>query len=237
LRDALADSFEGHFNFCSAVASEQPKRVVAAIFDPPQPDEATKALTCDVECAHPDVSGMGRQKRLSNMNTNFASALRLVLTDEGGFVNDPMDPGGATNFGVTLSTYRALMKPGATVADLKHITQDELATIYRKDYWNAICGDQLPSGLDYACFDYAVNSGPGRSAKALQSLIGVTVDGSIGPKTLAAVKSRDTATLVRQLCNSRLIFLETLPTWGHFGKGWAARVARVEAAALKMVTT
>jgi lysozyme family protein len=171
------------------------------------------------------------------MDATFQRALSLVLSDEGGFVDDRLDPGGATMRGVTLSTYRQLMKPNATVADLKNITQAELATIYRKDYWNAICGDQLPSGLDYACFDYAVHSGPGRSAKALQSLVGVTVDGSIGPKTLAAVKARDTATLVKQLCNSRLIFLETLPTWGHFGKGWAARVTRVEAAALKMVTT
>jgi lysozyme family protein len=170
------------------------------------------------------------------MDGSFPHALALVLADEGAFVDDPLDNGGATNHGVTLSTYRQLMKPGATVADLKNITQAELATIYRKDYWNAICGDQLPSGLDYATFDYAVNSGPGRAAKALQSLVGVAVDGSIGPKTLAAVQSKDTPTLVKQLCNSRLIFLETLPTWGHFGKGWAARVARVEAAALRMVT-
>jgi lysozyme family protein len=171
------------------------------------------------------------------MDATFQRALSLVLADEGGFVNDPQDPGGATNHGVTLSTYRQLMKPGATVADLKNITAAELAAIYRKDYWNAICGDQLPAGLDYAVFDFGVNSGAGRAAKALQSLIGVTVDGSIGPKTLAAVKAHDTATLVKQLCNSRLIFLETLPTWGRFGEGWAARIARVEAAALKMVTT
>jgi lysozyme family protein len=170
------------------------------------------------------------------MQDNFGKSLALVLSDEGGFVNLASDPGGPTNHGITLETYRQLMKPGATVADLKNISQADLATIYRKDYWNAICGDQLPAGLDYSLFDYSVNSGPGRAAKALQSLIGVTVDGSIGPKTLAAVKRKDTATLIKQLCNSRLIFLETLPTWGHFGKGWAARVARVEAAALKMVT-
>jgi lysozyme family protein len=171
------------------------------------------------------------------MDATFGRALSLVLADEGGWSNNPNDPGGPTMAGVTLSTYRALMKPGATVADLKNISQADLATIYRKDYWNAICGDQLPAGLDYSLFDYSVNSGPGRAAKALQSLIGVTVDGSIGPKTLAAVKRKDTATLIKQLCNSRLIFLETLPTWGHFGKGWAARVARVEAAALKMVAS
>lgn len=171
------------------------------------------------------------------MNDNFPACLDIVLESEGGFSDDSRDPGGPTNLGITLATFQRFVKPSGTVADLKALSKDQAGACYRQQYWNAVRGDDLPRGLDLSVFDYAVNSGPGRAAKALQSLVGASVDGSIGPKTLAAVQSKDTATLVRQLCNSRLIFLETLPTWGHFGKGWAARVARVEAAALQMVTT
>jgi len=169
------------------------------------------------------------------MDAPLQRALSLVLADEGGFVDDPRDPGGATNHGVTLATYRALMKPGATVADLKNISQAKLATIYRDHFWNAVRADDLPAGVDYAVFDYAVNSGPNRAAKALQSVVGAATDGKIGPLALVAVARKPPAATITLICNSRLVFLETLPTWDHFGKGWAARVARVQAAALKMV--
>jgi len=169
------------------------------------------------------------------MNRNFQRALSLVLKHEGGFVDHPADPGGATNKGVTISTYRAYINPKGTVADLKKITDDQVATVYKAQYWDAIKGDDLPSGLDYAVFDYAVNSGPSRSAKHLQAVIGVSQDGKIGNQTLAKAKTLKTSDTINALCDKRLTFLKGLPTWGTFGKGWSTRVSDVRSEALKMV--
>lgn len=168
------------------------------------------------------------------MDRNFARSLSLVLKHEGGFANHPKDPGGATMKGVTLNTFRRY-KPGATVADLKAISTDMLGRIYRDGYWNVVKGDDLPSGVDYAVFDFAVNSGPGRAAEYLQAIAGVAQDGEIGPKTLAAVAKLDPAAVINSLCNRRMAFLRGLKTWPTFGKGWTSRVAGVRKEALAMV--
>lgn len=123
------------------------------------------------------------------MKANFQTALALVLKHEGGYVNHPSDPGGHTNKGVTLANYRRYVKPGGTVADLKAISDQEVATVYRRFYWDAVKGDDLPAGVDYAVFDFAVNSGPRRSAEFLQRTLGAAQDGKIGPKTLAAARA------------------------------------------------
>jgi lysozyme family protein len=169
------------------------------------------------------------------MNTSFARALDLVLKEEGGFVDNPNDPGGATNKGITIGTFRQWVKPGGTVADLKAITPQQVATVYRHQYWDAIKGDDLPAGVDYAVFDFAVNSGVGRAARYLQRIAGVPDDGAIGNMTLAAVRGKPAAFVIGQLCDSRLAFLRGLATWSTFGKGWGARVERVRAAAFGMV--
>lgn len=166
------------------------------------------------------------------MITNFQRALRLVLKHEGGYVNHPDDPGGATNKGITIATYRQFVKPNATIADLKAISDADVARVYKLQYWAKVQGDRLPDGLDYAVFDFAVNSGPGRAAQFLQDVLGVTADGQIGPETLAAA-SRDPAKAIANLCDKRLAWLKGLKTWPTFGKGWAARVKAVKAAALK----
>ena len=166
--------------------------------------------------------------------SNFARSLPLVLKHEGGFANHPDDPGGATMKGVTLATFRRY-KPGASVADLKAISNEMLGRIYRDGYWNVVRGDDLPSGVDYAVFDFAVNSGPGRAAKYLQAVVGVAQDGEIGPATLAAVKKvGDSAAIINSLCNRRLAFLQGLKTWSTFGKGWSSRVSGVRKEALAM---
>lgn len=167
------------------------------------------------------------------MDRNFGTVMPLVLKHEGGFANHPKDPGGATMKGVTLATFQKY-KPGASVADLKAISDDMLNRIYRDGYWSKVRGDQLPSGLDYAVFDFAVNSGPSRAARYLQGLLGVEQDGIIGPKTLNALAGRDVKDLVNALCDARLAFLKGLKTWGTFGKGWASRVAGVRKKALAM---
>jgi lysozyme family protein len=170
------------------------------------------------------------------MNSNFQESLTRVLKSEGGFVNNPKDPGGATNLGITIGTAKryGIDMDGdhdTDIVDIKNLTVTAAAKIYRGEYWDKIAGDLLPSGLDYAAFDFAVNSGVDRAAKYLQSLVGVTQDGKIGPKTLTAIESEDDGRLIDALCDKRLAFLRSLSTWPTFGKGWGSRVSAVRAAA------
>lgn len=168
------------------------------------------------------------------MDRNFARALALVLKSEGGWSDNPADPGGATMKGVTLATFRAYIKPGGTKADLKAITDEQLSTCYRRQYWDAVLGAELPDGVDYAVFDFGVNSGPSRAAKYLQGVIGAVQDGRIGPASVTAVKAKPAADIINALCDARLAFLKRLDTWPTFGKGWSSRVSSVRAQALAM---
>lgn len=169
------------------------------------------------------------------MDRNFARALKLVLAHEGGWADNPADPGGATMKGVTLTTFRRYVKAKATKADLRQITDAQIATVYRRHYWDAISGAELPDGVDYAVFDFAVNSGPARAAKFLQAVLGVVQDGRVGPDTLAAARARLGAGIINQLCDDRMAFLRKLRTWGTFGKGWTSRVTAVRRDALAML--
>lgn len=169
------------------------------------------------------------------MNRNFERSLSLVLKSEGGFVNDPHDPGGATNLGVTIATFRQYVNPNGTVTDLKALTTAQAGKVYKGQYWDAVKGDQLPDGVDYAVFDFAVNSGPSRAAKFLQAVVGVAQDGQIGPATLVAVANLPRSTIIQNICDNRLTFLKGLPTWSRFGRGWSSRVSSVRTVALAMV--
>ena len=115
--------------------------------------------------------------------SNFQKCLEIILHHEGGYVNHPKDPGGETNLGVTKRVYEEW---GGT-KDMKDLTVEDVAPIYKKNYWDRVKGDNLPTGLDLCIFDFAVNAGPGRAAKMIQKMIGVTVDGGIGPMTLQAL--------------------------------------------------
>jgi lysozyme family protein len=168
------------------------------------------------------------------MDRNFARALSLVLVSEGGWSDNPADPGGATMKGVTLANFRRYVKADATKADLRAISDAQVAAVYRRFYWDAVLGADLPAGVDYAVFDFAVNSGPGRAAKHLQAVLGVVQDGRIGPDTLAAARRKPAGVVIDALCDARLAFLEKLPTWPSFGRGWSARVASVRRQALLM---
>ncbi|ESY47710.1 MULTISPECIES: glycosyl hydrolase 108 family protein [unclassified Mesorhizobium] len=168
------------------------------------------------------------------MDRNFARALALVLKSEGGWSDNPADPGGATMKGVTLANFRRYVKADATKDDLRHITDAQVATVYRRFYWDAAAGAELPGGVDYAVFDFAVNSGPGRAAKYLQAAVGTAQDGRIGPATLKAVGARPPGAVIDDLCDARLAFLRRLPTWPVFGKGWSDRIRSVRSQALLM---
>ena len=121
------------------------------------------------------------------MKSNFDEALKAVLKHEGGFSNHPSDPGGMTNLGVTKAVWDAWVGHEVDEKTMRALTPEKVAMLYKAKYWDKTKCSDLPDGVDYAVFDAAVNSGPGRAAKWLQACVGVEQDGGIGPKTLAAV--------------------------------------------------
>lgn len=165
----------------------------------------------------------------------LARCLVVIFDHEGGYVDHPSDPGGATNLGITKATLEAWRGRTVTKDQVKALERPEATQIYKLRYWDAIKGDQLPPGVDLAVLDWAVNSGVSRATKALQSLVGAAPDGVIGPKTLAAIGAASPTKLVEDLCDLRLQWLEGLSTWPVFGKGWARRVNDTKAKALAMV--
>lgn len=170
------------------------------------------------------------------MQSNFDRSLSAVLKHEGGYVDHPRDPGGATNKGVTLATFRRFVKPDGTKADLKKLTTEQAGVVYRRQYWDAVLGAVMPLGIDYAVFDFAVNSGPRKAVSELQKLVGAKPDGVIGPKTLAAVNAAGASKLLEDYIARRLTFLQRLKTWPTFGRGWTNRLAGVRALALQMAS-
>ena len=169
------------------------------------------------------------------MKENFERALSEVLHHEGGFVNHPSDPGGMTNLGCTKKVWEEWVGHEVDEKAMRALTPADVAPLYKAKYWDKIKGDELPDGVDYVVFDCAINSGPGRAIKFLQGCVGADMDGAIGPKTLAAVKAADAKALVEDYAKRRLSFLQDLPTWGTFGKGWGRRVAEVQQSGLSMV--
>ena len=161
-----------------------------------------------------------------------AESIARVLASEGGYVNHPSDPGGPTNFGITIADYRRYVKPDATAADVRAMRVEEAKAIYREKYWRAMRCNELPAGVDYCAFDYAVNSGTGRVPKVLQRILAVGVTGRLDDATLAAAKRCEPRALIQAICDERLRFLQGLKTWPVFGKGWSRRVGEVRASAL-----
>ena len=149
--------------------------------------------------------------------SNFDRAFQLTLKHEGGYVDHPRDPGGATNLGVTIGTLSGWLGRPATKAEVKALTPAKVQPIYRKNYWDAVGGDRMESGFDYACYDFAVNSGVARAVRYSKLIKAETPEGRI-----------------KALCAARLRFLQGLATWTTFGKGWERRVRAVEAEALRM---
>lgn len=168
------------------------------------------------------------------MKANFGIALAHVLRHEGGYVFHKLDPGGMTNLGVTKRVLESWTGKPASEADMRALNPIKVAPLYRARYWDAVRGDDLPAGVDYAVFDAAVNSGPVQAAKWLQRAMGVADDGKIGPATLAAVCAMPAVDVVAAFTERRRQFLKGLPTWGTFGKGWDRRVTSVANEAKRM---
>jgi lysozyme family protein len=168
------------------------------------------------------------------MNQNLIPSMVALLKHEGGFVNHRLDPGGMTNLGVTQRVWEEWVGHPVSEKEMRALTPAIVAPMYKKKYWDKVAGDALPSGVDLAVFDFAVNSGPGRAAKTLQKVLGAVEDGAIGPNTLGKVLSVDSSKLVADYNTARLAFLMALPTWDTFGKGWGRRVAEVTTEATNM---
>lgn len=169
------------------------------------------------------------------MKENFDAALEAILHHEGGFVNHPSDPGGMTNLGVTKRVWQEWVGHEVDEKAMRALTPEVVAPMYKNKYWDKVRGDDLPAGVDYAVFDAAINSGPGRAAKWLQTAVGAVPDGAIGAGTLAKVEAMNSSEIIEKYQQTRLAFMQSLPTWSVFGKGWSRRVAEVEESAAKMV--
>jgi lysozyme family protein len=170
------------------------------------------------------------------MKDNFEESLAHVLKHEGGYVDHPKDPGGATNLGCTKKVWEEWVGHEVTKDDIKALTIADVSPLYKERYWDKCRGDDLPRGVDFAVFDLAINSGVGRASKLLQRSVGVAADGAIGPATLAAVANANPRELATKICELRLAFLQALPTWETFGKGWGRRVKETEKTAFNMAS-
>ena len=169
------------------------------------------------------------------MKGNFKRCLEFVLRHEGGWADDPHDPGGATMKGVTLLTYKAYLGRLPSKDELRNIPDEHLIDLYKVRYWdNARC-DDLDAGVDMVVFDMAVNSGVGRSSRILQRCVGATPDGAIGPKTIALTKGIMPRDLAIRFSTERRNFYKTLETFDRFGKGWLRRTNECEAEAFNMI--
>lgn len=160
--------------------------------------------------------------------TTFDKVIERVLAHEGGYVNHPADPGGATNFGITqrtLTSIRAVQPNYVLPKDVRNLTREQAKFCYRVAYWTPIRGDQLPSQFAYQMMDAYVNTSPDTVVRWVQRAAGVADDGKIGPMTLAAIAAADPADLVLKFLSYRLTHMTNLSIWPTFGKGWARRIA------------
>jgi lysozyme family protein len=168
---------------------------------------------------------------------NFDYCLDHVLRSEGGYSDHKLDPGGRTNLGVTQRVWEEWTGKPSNEEEMRGLTVEDVRPIYRERYWNAVRGDDLPFGVDLAVFDFSVNSGVGRAARFLQRQVAVAQDGKIGPMTIKAVLAVNPKSLIKTYCAARLDFLRSLNTFETFGRGWTARVKKVENDAVSITSS
>ena len=169
------------------------------------------------------------------MIENFQRSLELLLKSEGGFSNHSADPGGMTNLGVTKKAWEAYVGRQVDEAEMRGLTPEIVAPFYKAKYWDACKCDQLPLGVDYAVFDFAVNAGVSRASKTMQEALGTSADGIVGPATIGVATNADPDHFLEKFSAAKEQFYRGLPTFDHFGKGWLRRVAEVKQAADGMI--
>ena len=173
------------------------------------------------------------------MQNNFETAFAKVIQSEGGYVNDPHDAGGETNLGVTKTSWASYLGRAIENGEIKTLTVDLVKPFYKKMYWDKMHCDELPKGLDYVAFDFAVNAGVGQASKFIQRCVGAKDDGSIGPTTLSAIAKSDVKKLLFGFTNQKVLFYQGLveknSTQEKFLKGWLARATEVENKAMTML--
>lgn len=146
---------------------------------------------------------------------NFEDAVELILKHEGGYVNDPRDPGGETNFGISKKAY-----PNE---DIRALTRERAKSLYRRDYWDALRLSEIPYPLALVTFDMAVNAGTGAAAKMLQAAVGATMDGKIGPQTIQKAHDANLRDAVLRLTRRRFTYYAGLPGWKYYSESWTKR--------------
>jgi lysozyme family protein len=172
------------------------------------------------------------------MRENWEFTVSQTLRYEGSvYTNDPLDPGGPTKYGITLTDYQLYIDKNGTAESVKNLTIGQAKEIYRLHYWNDVHGDELLSPFDFMIFDFGVNSGVEISVKAAQAIVGVTEDGKVGPKTIAAVNAHDPLDFIEKFHAARMERYRSRPAWPRFGGGWTTRANTVKMLAKARVET
>jgi len=176
------------------------------------------------------------------MIKNWDKSCDMVLVHEAGFQSDPHDNGnhlpdgraGSTMLGCTQANWEAYVGHQVTWDDMKKLTKNDVKPLYKRNYWDAVKGDDLPGGVDYAAFDFAINAGPAASRKLIQRAIGVTQDGVFGPMTMAAIKATNGKVFLDKFSQAKRDFYISLHD-PKYEKGWLSRVEDVKKSALNLV--
>ena len=177
------------------------------------------------------------------MNLNWDKSFDMVVAHEGGFTNDQRDKGnhlpdgreGCTMWGFTQAVWEKYVGHEVTQDDMKALKKEDVKPVYKRDYWDAVRGDDLPTGVDYAVFDFAINAGPAAARKMIQRALGVNPDGAIGPATIKAIQDADGKELMQKFSDVKTAFYKSLDNFPVYGKGWLKRVADVQIAASTMI--
>ena len=171
---------------------------------------------------HFDVSQI-----IGGLLARYPATSEFTFQYEGGYVNDPDDPGGCTNMGITIHTLEAWRGEPVDCVDVANLTKLEAQLIYATNYWAPIWGNSLPVGVNTQVYDWGVNSGPSTSVKHLQKLVGTAQDGIMGPNTLDMTKKycevASTKTLILELQEERQTYYESLANFPKYGNGWTSR--------------
>lgn len=179
------------------------------------------------------------------MLSNWERSFNLVISHEGGFSDDPRDKGnklkdgrpGSTMLGCTQQNWENFIGKKVTHDEMRRLTKEDVKPLYKKNYWDAVMGDVLCAGLDYAAFDFAINAGPTASRKLIQKSLSINSDGVFGPMTLKAIKDSNGADLIEKFSKEKESHYRSLSDFNIYGKGWLKRVADVKTTATQLMIT